>query len=320
MKIAFFGTPSFALPSLEALVNSHHKVVAVVTQPDKPVGRSDKLVHSPVKKLALEHKIPVLQPKRISKELDLLDKYKPDIIVTCAFGQMLRQNVLDYCTFGVINVHASLLPKYRGASPIQSAIINGETKTGVTIMQTDIGMDTGDIILVKETNIGPDETAGELFERLSVIGAQVLLDALTQIEQGAATHIPQDNTLATHFPMLEKQNGKIDFTKTALAIINQIRGMNPWPIAYFTYKGENIRVYKAIEITSDGDVDLSSKQSIIDEYPPGHIICADKSGFHIACGQKTVLSIQALQASGGKVLCFHDFLNGKKLKQGDELQ
>ena len=306
MKIAFFGTPSFAVVSLEVLVKSKHEVVCVVTQPDKPVGRGGRVEFPPVKKVALEHNIPVLQPHRISKELALLEQYKPDIIVTCAFGQMLRQNVLDLCKFGVINVHASLLPKYRGASPIQHCIINGDKVTGVTIMQTDIGMDTGDIILVKEVEIGESETAGELFERLAVVGAEALLEALEEIEQGVAKRVPQNHADATHYPMLNKEDGRIDFSKTAQQIRNQIRGMNPWPIAFFEYKGEVVRVYSA---------SVSNKEEVAEKVV-GEVVRADKSGLAVQCGEG-ILFIEKIQASGGKVLSARDFLNGKRIEVGE---
>jgi len=279
MKVAFFGTPSFALPSLAALVRSKHKVVCIVCQPDKPVGRGGKIVHSPVKQFGLTHGIPVLQPERISNELHLLDKYKPDIIVTCAFGQILKQNLLD--RYSVINVHASLLPKYRGSSPIQWAVINGEKVTGVTIMQTDVGLDTGDIILQEKIDIGEDETAGELFERLSVLGAEVLLKAIKM-----TTRTPQDHSQATQFPMLSKEKAQIDFTKTAEEIRNFVRGMNPWPVAWFEHGGEVVRVFKA-------------------SVGKGDFCLACKNGF---------VTFDIIQMAGGKVLPAKDYINGRKIR------
>jgi len=330
--IAFFGTPSFAAVSLQALIGSGRNVVCVVTQPDKPVGRGGRVEYPPVKKLALENNIPVLQPDKISKELELLDQYKPDIIVTCAFGQILRQNVLDYCKHGVINVHASLLPKYRGASPIQQAIINGETKTGVTIMQTDIGMDTGDIILAKEIDIHEDETAGELFERLSVLGASTLLEALELISSGRAVRTPQNHSKATHIPMIKKEHGKIDFSKSAKDIQNHVRGMNPWPVAFCTLNDELVRIYKAIQVicvSNDPEKSVVCKENgvVCETNNPGdkqkqvvgQIIKADKNGLYVQCGEG-ILSIEQLQASGGKVMNFRDFLNGKKIQVGDVFQ
>jgi len=302
MKIAFFGTPDFAIPSLELLVKSKHKVVCIVCQPDKPVGRGGKIEFSPVKQFGLTHGIPVLQPERISNEVHILDKYKPDIIVTCAFGQILKQNVLDYCKQGVINVHASLLPKYRGSSPIQWAIINGEKVTGVTIMQTDIGLDTGDIILSSKINIGDDETAGELFERLSVLGAEMLLDAL---ETGART--PQDHSQATQYPMLSKEKAQIDFTKTAEEIRNFVRGMNPWPVAWFEHEGEVVRVYKASAIALDSNTPPSGHPFV----SKGSISCGGK--FVVPCADGFV-SLDVIQLPGGKVLPAKDYINGRRIK------
>lgn len=287
MKVAFLGTPSFAVPSLQALEDcKEHKIVCIVCQPDKPVGRGGKIEPSPVKQFGLTHGIPVLQPERISNEINLLDEYEPDILVTCAFGQILKKNVLDYARYGVVNVHASLLPKYRGSSPIQWAIINGEKVTGVTIMQTDTGLDTGDTILTVETKIGDDETAGDLFDRLSVLGAEALLKALGQIGAGTVKLTPQDHKKATSFPMLAKAKAKIDFAKTGEEIRNFVRGMSPWPVAWFEYEGEVIRVFKA----SVGEGDF-------------HVPCKD--GF---------VTFDVIQMAGGKKLPAKDYINGRKIR------
>jgi len=278
MKVAFFGTPDFAIPSLRALFEcKEHEVVCVVCQPDKPSGRGMDTIFSPVKKFATQHNIPVLQPEKISKEVELLDKHKPDIIVTCAFGQILRQNVLDYCKHGVINVHASLLPKYRGSSPIQWTIINGETQTGITIMQTDIGMDTGDILYQVPCDIGETETAGELFNRLSVMGAEALLHTLDVISRNEAIPRPQNHAEATHFPMLKKESGRIDFNKSPKEIVNFVRGMNPWPCAYFKSNLGDIRVHKA----------------------------------GVSNGK---LRFEIIQMAGGKPMTYKEFTNGRKLE------
>ena len=287
MKVAFFGTPSFAVPTLEKLAKSNaHKIVCIVTQPDKPVGRGGKVVYSSVKQFGLDNNIPVLQPAKISDNVNLLDEYKPDIIVTCAYGQILEQNVLDYCKYGVINVHGSLLPKYRGSSPIQWAVINGEKKTGITIMQTDIGLDTGDIIKTREIEIGDDETAGDVFEKLSLLGADLLLEVLGVIEAGMATKTPQDNSQATHLPMLSKEKASIDFTKSAEEIRNFVRGMNPWPVAWFEHSGEVIRVYKAN---------------------------VGKGDFCFPCKDGYV-NFEIIQMPGGKVLPVKDYINGRKIR------
>jgi len=288
VKIAFFGTPDFAIPSLRALHESDkHDVVCVVCQPDKPSGRGAASLRaqakqSPVKQYALDNNIPVLQPEKISNPESLRGfaeaiPRRPDIIVTCAFGQILKQNVLDYCKYGVINVHASLLPKYRGSSPIQWAIIGGEKTTGITIMQTDIGMDTGDILYMVECPIGSCETAGELFTRLSELGATALLHTLDLITDGTVKRIPQDHTQASHFPMLKKESGKIEFTKSPQEIVNFVRGLNPWPMAYFASNHGDIRVHKA----------------------------------GVSNGK---LRFEIIQMAGGKPMTYKEFTNGRKLE------
>lgn len=277
MKVAFLGTPAYCVPSLEALVKSRYKVVCVVTQPDKPSGRGRGFAVSPAKKFAFEHNIPVFQPRRISREIDEIFSAvdKPDIIVTCAFGQILRQNVIDFCKYGVVNVHASLLPKYRGACPINFAIINGETKTGITIMQTDVGIDTGDILYQTECDICESETAGELTIRLAALGAEALIKTLEQIEKGTVKRTPQNHDEASYYPMLKKDDGKIDFSKPAKDIVNFIRGMNPWPMAHAMSNYGEIRVY----------------------------------GAHLDRGE---LKFDVIQAPGGRAMQYRDFLNGHK--------
>jgi len=287
MKVAFFGTPAFAVPSLERLVKGKkHEVVCIVCQPDKPVGRGGKVEFSPVKQFGLTHGITVLQPEKISSEVGVLDKYKPDIIVTCAFGQILKQNVLDYCTHGVINVHASLLPKYRGASPIQWALINGEKITGITIMQTDIGLDSGDMILTADVEIDSTEDAGSLTYWMSVVGSLALEEALDMIEAGTAVRTPQNHKEATEAPRITKEMAKIDFTKTAEEIRNFVRGMNPWPVAWFEYNGEVIRVFEA---------------------------SVGKGDFNMAC-KDGFITFDTIQMAGGKVLPAKDYINGRKIR------
>ena len=306
MRIAFFGTPEVAATTLRSLLDSAHEVVCVVTQPDKPVGRGGRFEPVPVKKLALSRSIPVLQPQKISNELELLDEFKPDIIITCAYGQILKQNVLDYCRYGVINVHYSLLPKYRGSSPVQWTLMNGETVTGITIAQTELGLDTGDIILKQKVDIHPNETAGELLARLAPLGAELLLDALTMIEGGTAQRVPQNHDDATHFPMLKKQDGKIDFSQTSTQIHNRVRALNPWPVAFFEHKGEVIRLHatRLVDATNTAE--------------PGVLVSVGKSGLLVQCGDG-VLSLERLQSAGGKVLSFRDFLNGRNFAEGDKL-
>ena len=262
MKVAFFGTPSFAVESLRALhESSEHEVVCVVTQPDRVSGRGQISSFSPVKQFAIENMITVYQPERISKSIDECPKIKDcDVIVTCAFGQILRQNVIDYCRFGVINVHYSVLPKYRGACPVNMAIVHGETKTGITIMQTDIGVDTGDIWTIEEINILPQETTGELLERLSPIGAKLLVKTLTAIESESIHRVPQDNDSATYYPMLKKEDGRIDMTKSPRDIVNFVRGMNPWPCAFASSNYGDIKIHKA-SIGVSGNVQFDIVQA-----------------------------------------------------------
>ena len=314
MKIAFFGTPDFAVPSLTALVKSkEHKIVCIVAQPDKPQGRGGKVIFGATKNFGLEHSIPVLQPERISNELSILDKYKPDVIVTCAFGQMLKQNVLDYCKHGVINVHASLLPKYRGSSPIQWSIVKGETKTGITIMQTDIGMDTGDIILQMPLDIGDTDTAGDLFAALGSLGGVALIKALSQIEDGTAKRTKQCETgiEATKYPMIEREHARIDWNLSATEINDMVRGFNPWPVAFFTHEKSNqdVKIYKATPMDLLEDDFFKTVRT--DKIGKIYIDKNKKQIFVVCLGG--ILRIDELQIPGGKRISARDFLNGREL-------
>lgn len=306
MKIIFLGTPDFSASILEALLKSRHQVVGVVTQPDKPSGRGHKLVASPVKILAEKAGIPVFQFNRISKECEPLKVLGADIMVTAAYGQILRQNVLNLTPKGVINVHASLLPKYRGSSPIQWCIIKGETKTGVTIMRTDIGVDTGDMILKKEIAINPDETAGELFDRLSEVGKVALLDVLDLIESGKETYTKQDESKMSHYPMLDKDSGKINFENTAKDIINLCRGLNPWPVAFVMLNDtDRLKVYKASFVECSQEV----KNGTV-------IACDSKNGLIVKCSDGAV-SLDIIQTAGTKAMLAKDYLRGRKLLIGN---
>ena len=245
MRIVFLGTPDFSVPCLQALINSKHEVIACVTQLDKARNRM-VVSYSPVKEEALKHDIKVLQYEKIRRDgVQDLKELNPDIMVTCAYGQIISQEILDIPKYGVINVHASLLPKYRGSAPIQWAIINGEKETGITIMQTALGVDSGDIILQEKVAIKENETAGELFDDLSQIAPSILLKAIDLIESGKATFTKQDEREATHFPMLTKEDGHIDWEDDGKNIINKIYGLNPWPSAYSTLDGKIFKIYKA---------------------------------------------------------------------------
>ncbi len=246
MRIVFLGTPDFSVSCLDALINSKHDVLAVVTQPDKARNRNMQVSFSPVKEEALKHNIKVLQYDKIRLQgvQDLKD-LNPDIMVTCAYGQIISQEILDIPKYGVINVHASLLPKYRGSAPIQWAILNGEKETGITIMQTALGVDSGDIILQEKVQIKPHETAGELFDDLAKIAPSVLLKAMDQIENGTATFTKQNEEESTHFPMLTKEDGHINWEDNGDKIINKIFGLNPWPSAYSILDGKVFKIFDA---------------------------------------------------------------------------
>ncbi len=307
MKLVFLGTPDFSVPALKSLLNSKHEVLAVVTQPDKPVGRSGALCPSPVKKAALEAGVKVLQYEKIRLEgIDDLKELNPDIMVTCAFGQILSEEVLNIPKYGVVNVHASLLPKYRGAAPIQWSVINGDEQTGVTIMQTEKGVDTGDMILVEKTPIYPEETAGELFERLSKIGAEAIVKALDLIESGSAKFEKQNEELATHVRMLKKEDGIIDFSLSSKKICDFVRGMNPWPCAFTRLGGKTLKVYKAVAVEQEFSADI----------PCGSVLAADsKSGLIVKTADGGVRFVE-VQLEGGKRMSDQAFLLGHKIEIG----
>ena len=303
MKIVYLGTPDFAVLPLKKIFDAGYEILGVVTQPDKAVGRKQILTPSPVKETALELGLKVYQYDKIRDEgVEDLKNLKPDLMVTCAYGQILSQEILDIPTLGTINIHASLLPKLRGSSPIQWSIINGNKTTGVTIMMTELGIDTGDIILKKELSIGDDETAGELFDRLSVLGADAIIDALELFNSGNVIKTPQNHNDATFTKMLKKDSGKIDFNKSAQEVHNLVRGLNPWPIAFTNINGEVIKIYKTRVL--DGS-DTAGKI----------IKCDEKNGLIIAC-KDGFIEVLELQRAGGKRLNSKDFLRGFKISEG----
>lgn len=303
MKIVYLGTPDFAVEPLKAIYESgKHDILAVVTNPDKPVGRKRILTECPVKKFASKCGLSVLNYDKIKVEgVEDLRSLQPDIMVTCAFGQILSQEILDIPKYGVINIHASLLPKYRGASPIHYAIKNGETVTGITIMKTDIGIDTGDIILQKSVSIGENETCGELFDRLSVLGAEAVLDALARIESNTVEYKKQDEELATYTHMIKKEDAKIDWTLTAEEIVNTVRAFNPAPVAYTIFQEQQLKIFKAEQSCGSGR--------------GGEVISVDGK-LEVACGKNSIL-IERLQKAGGNPMDVKDFLRGCRLNQGD---
>lgn len=312
MRIIFLGTPEFAVPCLDKLFKSKHQIVAVVTQPDKPSERGNKITFSPVKKYALSHNIPLFQFPKISRDgiVDLTSLH-PDILITVAYGQILSQGVLDIAKHGVINVHASLLPKYRGASPIQTAIMHGDTETGVTIMQTDIGLDTGDILGTVTTEIKNTDTAGDLSERLSTLGAELLLEVLERIENGTVTRIKQEHISATITKKIIKSDCIINWNKSTREIKCLIHSANPSPYAHTTLGGAAVKMLRAAEL----DFELDSADSAAE---CGTVLsCSSaKLGLFVKTGDGAI-KIEQMQLSGGKMLDSKAVLSGRKVKPGD---
>lgn len=309
MRIVFMGTPDFAVPSLDMLVKEGYDVVAVVTQPDKPKGRGNKMALPPVKEYALEHGIEVLQPEKVKTEefADTIKKINPDLLVTAAYGKILPKSVLDIPKFGCINVHGSLLPKYRGAAPIQWSIINGEEKTGITTMFTDVGMDTGDMLLKGEVEITEDMTCGQLHDRLSQLGAEVLKKTLIELKAGTLERIPQSEAEATYAPMMTKNTGLIDWTKSAKEVHNLVRGTNPWPGAFTYYKGQKMKIWLTSVISED-------KHGL----KPGTICKVGKEGIDIACGEGKLI-IKEVQFECCRKMCVEDYICGHKMDEGEML-
>lgn len=303
MKIIYMGTPDFAVNALESIIKAGHEVVAVFSQPDKAKGRSKALVATPVKQKALEYNIPVYQPEKARDEesVNLIREINPDAIVVAAYGQILPESILNIPKYGCINIHASLLPKYRGAAPIEWSILDGEEKTGVTTMYMAKGIDTGDIIEKAEIEIASDDTGASLRSKLAVLGAELILSTLTALENNTATRTKQDEALSSHVSMLTKEMGNIDFNMPAEKIERIIRGLNPWPCAYTKIDGKTVKLFKAIVVDKTGK--------------PGTIIEVNKKDFVIACGEKA-LSIKNLQPEGKKAMDTVAFLNGNKIEVG----
>jgi len=299
MRIVFMGTPDFAVPSLQRLVDDGHEVVAVYCQPDKPQGRHFTLTPPPVKVLAQQLGIEVLQPPTLKNEeaQQILAKFAPDIIAVAAYGKILPKAVLDMPKYGCINVHGSLLPKYRGAAPIQWAVINGEEKSGVTIMQMAEGLDTGDMLLVRDTEIGADETAGELFDRIATLGADALSEALVNIENLKA--VPQDDALACWAPPLKKADGEINWQKKNTEIYSLIRGVSPWPGAYTIFGAKRLKIHKAALCDKNGEA--------------GALL--DDARLIIGCGEGSVELLE-VQLEGAKRISAADFIRGQRLSKG----
>lgn len=304
MKIVFMGTPDFAVPTLKMLIDKH-EVAAVFTQPDRPKGRGQKLQMSPVKEIALLHNIPVYQPLKLKNDTESLNIIKgisPDAIVVVAFGQILPKEILDIPKFGCINVHASLLPELRGAAPINWAIIRGNKYTGITTMKMDVGLDTGDMLLKEVIEIGSKETAGELHDRLMVIGGELLIKTLEMLDKNMIVPEKQDDTKSTYAPMLSKELGHIDWNKSSKDVYNLIRGVIPWPGAYFYYDDKMIKIWKAERVKDIKET-------------PGKIIDVNEDGIKIACDDGAIV-IKELQEVGGKRMDVLSYLNGHEIKIG----
>lgn len=305
MNIVFMGTPDFAVPCLEKLIKSENcNVLAVFTQPDKKVGRKQLLTPPPVKVLAVQHNIPVYQPVTLKNEdaFETIRKLNPDLMVVVAYGKILPKPILDYPKFGCINVHASLLPKYRGAAPIQWAVLNGDKKTGVCVQQMDIGIDTGDILFTEETDIGINETSEELFERLSVIGADALIKTIDLIIKGQTNPFPQPAGDFGYASMIDKSMSNIDWSKSAFEVHNQIRGLQSWPCASTVINGKNVKVHKSVLSSEKGN-------------EAGKVV-NNKNVVTVSCGDGNCIDILELQPDGKKRMDAKSFLAGNKIETG----
>ena len=301
MRVVFMGTPDIAATCLKQILADGFEVVGVYTQPDRPKGRGMKMVYSPVKEVALIHEIPVFQPENFREDetVEQLKALQPDVVAVVAYGRILPQRVLDIAPKGFINIHASVLPQYRGSAPYQWAVLDGLAETGVTAMYLCREMDAGDMIDVAKTPIGPDETAGELLDRLAVLGAELLSKTLAKVEKGEAEGIPQDASKATYAPMLDKTMCPIDWTKTAQQIHNHVRGLHPWPVATAELAGTKFKIHATAVVEGSGT--------------PGTILGLTKTGLQVACGEGAI-EIRSLQAEGGKRMAAPDYFRGHPLE------
>lgn len=309
MKIVFMGTPEYAVGALEALIGAGHEIAAAVTQPDKAKGRSGSLQYSPVKECALKHGIPVFQPERVKRPeaVETLRSYEADVFVVAAFGQILSREILDMPRLGCLNIHASLLPRYRGASPIQHAIIDGEERTGITIMQMDAGIDTGDILYQKELPIDRRDTSQSLYDKLTVLGGQTIVEALKLLEQGMLVPRKQREEESCYVKMITKEMGRIDFSRDALSIERLVRGMIPWPSAYTLFRGKRMKIWEAVALEGD-----------VSGLAAGTVSAVGKEDFTVVTG-RGFLQIRELQLEGKKRMSAHDFLLGMRVTPGEKL-
>jgi len=309
VRLAFLGTPAFAVPTLERIVEAGHQVLAVVTQPDRPRGRGQNPAAPPVKETALRLGLPVFQPERIRRPegIEYLRPLPLDAMVVVGYGQIIPQSIIDIPPLGIINVHGSLLPKYRGAGPVQWAILNGETRTGVTTMRIDAGLDTGDMLLKAETEVGPEENAVELARRLAVMGADLLVETLAGLAAGTITPEKQDSSQATYAPLLKKEDGRIDWSQPAVAIHNRVRGLQPWPGAYTSFRGQALHIWRSRVPLPDprgSESDVGRVQTV--------------KPLIVTCGEGA-LELLEVQVEGRKRLSAADFANGQRLTENELL-
>lgn len=319
MKVIYMGTPEFAVYALDSIVKAGHTVLAVVTQPDKPQGRSKKLVPPPVKRKAQEYGIPVYQPEKIRDEgmVHTLREYKPDVIVVAAYGQLLPESILAIAPYGCINIHASLLPKYRGAAPIEHAIMDGETVTGVTTMYMEKGLDTGDMIDRVEVEITPEDTGKTLHDKLAVAGAKLIVKTLDALRSHTAVRTKQDDAQSCYASMLKKEMGRLDFSQPAAVLERLVRGLIPWPCAFTTIDGKTVKFYRTEIKKTDAAYRQMAQEKAGQEltFAPGEILEVTKKYFVIACGEDALL-VRELQPEGKKAMDAASYLNGNKLKAG----
>jgi methionyl-tRNA formyltransferase len=307
MRLVFMGTPQFAVPTLGGLLSSSHELVAVVTQPDKPSGRGERVSASPVKELAQKHRVSVFQPDKLKGEAATFNGLKPDAIIVVAYGKILPPWLFNMPQYGAINLHASLLPKYRGAAPINWAVANGESVTGVTTMKIDAGLDTGDILLQEEVEMGPHDTAAQIHDRLASVGSGLILKTLDSLARDAITPISQDSSLATYAPMLRKADGELIWRQPATEIYNRVRAFNPWPGTYTYLNGAILRIWKAIPI-----------ETSISHEVPGVLTHTGPTGAVVTCRFGS-LQLQEVQLENRKRILVHDFIHGIRLPQGQSI-
>ena len=305
MRVIFMGTPDFAVGTLEAIIEAGHEVVLAVTQPDKPKGRGNTMQFPPVKECALAHGIEVFQPVKIREDASVqyLQGYHPDIIIVVAFGQILPKSILDMPKYGCVNVHASLLPKYRGAAPIQWAVINGDEFTGVTTQRMDVGLDTGDIIAKREVRLSPDETGGSLFDKLAEVGAKLCVETMDMLEKGTAVFVPQNDDFCSHTTKITKEMGNLDWNRPAVELERLVRGLNPWPSAYTYLDNKTFKIWKSTVLEENSN------------FTPGSVVRADKSGIYVQTGGG-MLVLQEVQLEGKKRMDAAAFCNGYSLQEG----